>query len=85
MDLLLQVDHEAGQCIPVGQRQLTDGLIQQGHAVAIILGFYKQQTHLYHTTSNTRPFHFQALHLSKIGKLTNAVQIKHSEPHQPPP
>lgn len=42
MDLLLQVDHEAGQCIPVGQRQLTDSLIQQGHAVAIILGFYKQ-------------------------------------------
>lgn len=62
MDLLLQVDHEAGQCIPVGQRQLTDSLIQQGHAVAIILGFYKQ--------ANTFiPHNFKLLKVCSIFKL----------------
>lgn len=50
--LLLQVDHEAGQGIPVRQRQLTDSLIQQGQAVAIILGFYKQ---IYITSSILKP------------------------------
>lgn len=35
------MDHQAGQSVSVGLRQLTDGLIQHGQTVAIILDFYK--------------------------------------------
>lgn len=39
------MDHEAGQCVPVGLRQLTDSMIQEGQAVAVILDFYKKNIH----------------------------------------
>lgn len=35
------MDHQAGQSVSVGLRQLTDVLIQLGETVAIILDFYK--------------------------------------------
>lgn len=37
------MDHQAGQSISVGLRQVTDGLIQNGETVAIILDFYKNK------------------------------------------
>ena len=36
------MNHQAGQSVSVGLRQLTDGLIQHGETVAIILDFYKE-------------------------------------------
>lgn len=76
------MDHEAGQCVPVGLRQLTDSMIQQGQAVAIILDFYKKKTFILvkfiHVCSSwSSPF--------PQSWLANKLQIKHLESHQPPP
>lgn len=39
--LLLQMNHQAGQSVSVGLRQLTNSLVKHGQTVAVILNFYK--------------------------------------------
>lgn len=38
------MDHQAGQSVSVGLRQLTDGLVQHSKTVAIVLDFYNNIT-----------------------------------------
>lgn len=65
------MDHEAGQCVPVGLRQLTDSMIQQGQAVAIILDFYKKnkQKNIYTSQIYTRLLQLELpISLKLVGK-----------------
>lgn len=61
------MDHEAGQCVPVGPRQLTDSMIQQGQAVAVILDFYKKN--IYTSQFYTRLFQLElSIPLKLVGQ-----------------
>lgn len=74
--LLVQVNHQTGQCVPVRWGKLTDGLIQQSKAVVIILCLYTETYRFHKLLDNKQPVITESLRDSPAASMKTLLRRK---------